>query len=438
MATKKKKAPAAKKATAGAPKSEAVSTPTNTLYGVEVLGNVKKGGNARHPVSAQLTLAQIKVQKNFNPRSSIGDIESLSKSIKAEGLLSALVVRPSSKDGTFELIAGERRYRALESLDWKEPIPVLIRTDLKDDDDRALAVAVAENSEDGRSNLNPVELGRVCEKFAEKDWSVARIATECGMHPQKVRRVLELVKQPAAVRKKLESGELTMNAGLELAKLDESVRNDVIKAMEDGGASSAADIRRIRKEVQTEKNLEEAAKSGPKKTKRGTAPKRVATAWRGSREKQAMLQELCGKLLGSERDEGDADFIETRAMVCALLWDRGDLTALAVPHEDAKDSATKKALTVFWSIVGAEAAKNATDGGEEAEGEEAESDETDGGDAAEDETTKKPKKAKAGKPKKKPKKAKAAKKVEETEETEEDAEEPEGDEDGPPDADGDE
>lgn len=364
------------------------------LHGVEVIGNVKKGGTVKSPISAQLSLAQIKVIKGFNPRTDIGDVETLAKSIKNDGLLSALVVRPSGKDGTFELIAGERRYRALESLEWKEPVPVLIRSDLMGDDDRALAVAVAENSEDGRSNLNVVELGRVCSAFEEKGWSVAQIATECGMHAQKVRRVLELMKQPKAIREKLATGDITMNAGLELAKLDEKTRDEVVKAMEDGGASSAADIRRLRKQVKTEQDLEEAATAGPKKTKRGTAPKRVATAWKGSREKQQALQDLCASLHGMAKDEGDAEFLEKRAMVCVLLWDRGDLSGLVLPAESAKDTASVKALKFFWAVVGQEAAKQA-----KADDSEAGSDSEDAGEATEGD-----KPAKKAKPIKKPKK----------------------------------
>jgi len=390
----KKKAPPVKKAPGAAQK---VSTPSsadadsNTLHGVTVLGDVKKGGNAKRPISAQLRIEQIRILKGFNPRNDLGDLDSLARSIKTDGLLSALVVRPAAKDSQFELVAGERRYRALESLGWKEAVPVLIRVDLVGDDDRALAVAVAENSEDGRSNLNPIELGRVCAQFEEKGWTVAQIATECGMHVQKVRRVLTLMTQPRCVRDKIAGGEITLNAGLELARLDEKVRDDVIKAMADGGASSAADIRRLRKQVETEEGLAEAATSGSKKTRAGTTPKRVATAWRGSREKQQALQEPSARLSALQRDEADADFLEARAQIVVLLWDRGDLQAISLPHESAQDTASQKALKVFWSIVKQEAAKQAQ---ADAEGE---------GEAKEKKPAKKAKKAKPAKPIKKAK-----------------------------------
>lgn len=352
------------------PKPEAEAA-GKSLHGVDVLAsNLKKGGTAKHPVSAMLSLAQIKVIPDFNPRAEIGDVASLAKSIREKGVLSSLVVRPGKKDGTFELVAGERRYRALESLEWSHPIPVQIRTDL-DDDESALAVAVAENSEDGRQNLNAVELGRVCAKLAKKKWDVARIARECAIHPQKVRRVLSIMEQPSIVQKKIEAGEMNLQAGLELAKLDDKMRDDVIKAMGDGEVSTAADIRRLRKSVEAERNAEEVATKGSKKTKSGTTAKRVATAWKGSREKQEMLQVICAKLVAMDHDESDADFIEARAMVCTILWDRGDIDTLDLPSESATDAKSKKALALLWGIFKQEAAKHAEAG----EGEEAAEDE---------------------------------------------------------------
>lgn len=404
MATKsKKKTPKSPKAATGTPTAAESSPVLNTLHGVEVLGDTKKGGTSKLPISAQLSMAQIKVKKNFNPRTDVGDLEPLAKSIKADGLLSALVVRPSAKDGTFELIAGERRYRALESLGWDKPVPVLIRTDLADDD-RALAVAVAENSEDGRTNLNLVELGRVIQELEAKDWSIARIATECGLHTQKVRRVAELMKQPEAVRKKLATGVLSMNAGLELARLDDKTRDSVVKAMEEGGATSAADIKRLRKQVATEEAVVEAEKPSGKKAKTA-ASKRVATAWRGSREKQAALQSMCATLVKMERDETDAGFLELRAQVIMLLWDRGDMESFDIPREDAEDTKSKKALKVFWTIVGNEAA-SATSSGDEGGAEEVSEGEVESEGESEAGEEKKPKKAPKGKKGKKPKEPK--------------------------------
>lgn len=340
-------------------RDETTPTADSLFHGVEIVGNRKKGGTARHPITAILTLDQIQVVKGFNPRSDVGDIESLAKSIKADGLLSSLVVRPSAKEGKFDLIAGERRYRALQSLGWADGVPVLIRSDLLGEDERALAVAVAENSEDGRSNLNPIEIGRVVQKLRdEHGWEPLRIAKECGMHPQKVRRALALMGTPESVRVRIEDGTISANAGLEIARLDKTAQTDVVKVIvEEGGASSAADIRRIRKQIATQQNVEETALKGPKTTKKGTAPKRAPTAWRGSREKQETLQRICAHLAGMEKDESNGLFIEQRAFAVVLLWDRGDLQSLDIPDLDSTAPAAKKANKVLWAAINAEAAK---------------------------------------------------------------------------------
>lgn len=360
---KRKKAPVATEAKLPKPAAEAAPTTqpssSSLFHGVEIVGNRKKGGTARHPVTAVLTLDQIQVMKGFNPRADVGDIESLAKSIKADGLLSSLVVRPSAKEGKFDLIAGERRYRALSSLGWTDGVPVLIRSDLLGEDERALAVAVAENSEDGRSNLNPIEIGRVVQKLRdEHGWEPLRIAKECGMHPQKVRRALALMGTPESVRMRIADGTISANAGLEIARLEKGAQNEVVKVIvEEGGASSAADIRRIRKQIATQQNVEETALKGPKTTKSGSVAKRVPTAWRGSREKQEMLQNICAHLATLPKNESDATFLEQRAFAIALLWDRGDLQSLDIPSVDDPAPSAKKANKVLWAAINAEAAK---------------------------------------------------------------------------------
>lgn len=371
-----KKAPSRKKAPTkkAPPKATAKPAPAagSTLHGVQILGDAKKGGTSKFAATAQLSLGQIRVVKGLNPRTDIGDIEHLSASIAAEGLLSSLVVRPSKVAGKFDLIAGERRYRAMEKIGYKADIPVVIRTDL-DDDARARAVAIAENSPDGRTDLNPIEIGRVVVELAEQDWTVSRIAKETGLHQQKVRRSLTLMEQPKDIQKRVESGAMSMVAGLEYAKLDDKTRKSVSAALEDGQTASAADIRRLRKEADTKAKIEGAAKpDDPKKSGKDKPSKRVAVAWRGSREKQELLQAVCYDLVSMKEegtDPADYDFIETRAVAMTLFWDRGDLTELEVPGEDATETKDKKALAVFWKVIEQEAAKHEPEDDDEDEAE---------------------------------------------------------------------
>ena len=69
-----------------------------TVNGTEVTtGDIKKGGSAKSAVVTLMDLDKIEIQPDFNPRKVLGDTETLAKSIKAEGLLSALVVRPADE-----------------------------------------------------------------------------------------------------------------------------------------------------------------------------------------------------------------------------------------------------------------------------------------------------------------------------------------------------
>lgn len=349
------------------PAAEAETTSaTHLVHGVPVAGDARKGGTSKSAITAVLGLDQITVDKGFNPRTAVGDIDALQKSIKAEGLLSSLVVRPGKTSGKFRLVAGERRLRALEALGHKGGIPCIIRVDLTDDDDRARAVALAENSEDGRTNLNPIEIGRVAKELTGKSWTIPRIANETGLNHQRIRRCLALMDVPTEIQEKVASKELALTTALEYAKLDEDHRARMDERIDEG--TTAADIKRIRKEIETESAIEEAAEdaveeTGSRKKAGKKKSSRVVTAWRSATEKQAQLQRVCYEL-ATLREQGsepyDVDFLVKRTIAAMLLWDRGDLSDSVefLPFDDATATSDKKALAVFWKIVNAEASKH--------------------------------------------------------------------------------
>ena len=88
---------------------------------------------------------------SFQPRKDFGEeaLKELADSIREQGVLQPLVVRP--RNGAFELIAGERRWRAAQLAGLKE-VPVLVR---EADDRKVLELALIENLQ--RENLNPIE-----------------------------------------------------------------------------------------------------------------------------------------------------------------------------------------------------------------------------------------------------------------------------------------
>lgn len=345
-----------------APATETNQQPAAVLNGVPVLGDHRRGGTAKRPIQAALTLLQIEIVGGLNPRSDPGDLQDLERSIKAEGILSPLLVRPSSREGVFELISGERRLRCLQNLQWCDEIPVLIRLDLEDDTD-ARAVAVAENETGTR--LNPIEVGRVLLELQEKKWTIDRMAKMTGVHPQAVRRCLRLMGLPDEVQNRIATGALSFNAGIELAQIPEGSLEGVIAeiGVDDEGNVTAREIRQIRKELEKRQSAEEIARDvvggddareEGREKKDGKSPQRAVTAWRSAREKQSVLQELCYQLTNDFDPSAVKEPVQHQieGMIAFGLWDRGDLDTLEVPLEDTKPH------RVFHAAVAANAAKH--------------------------------------------------------------------------------
>ena len=119
-------------------------------------------------------------------------LEELSRSIEKNGVIQPLVVRRSSDD-TFEIIAGERRWRAAMMANM-ETVPVVIR-DL--DDKTALEIAVIENIQ--RQDLNPIEEGegykRLIEEFNYTHDKLALVVGKSRSHITNMLRILSLPKE---------------------------------------------------------------------------------------------------------------------------------------------------------------------------------------------------------------------------------------------------
>jgi len=128
--------------------------PNKTRQFLDLVGvtpNVLLQEQEAEPSDQYLSLAQIHLpsqqpRRYFSPQA----MDSLVASIREHGILQPLLVRPSLEGG-YELLAGERRYRAAQTLKL-EKVPVLIR-DLADQD--AIQVALLENLQ--REDLNPIE-----------------------------------------------------------------------------------------------------------------------------------------------------------------------------------------------------------------------------------------------------------------------------------------
>src|SRR5512140_799486 len=140
-------------------------------------------------------------RKEFRPE----ELAELEASLRSNGLLQAITVRPGANGHGYELIAGERRLRAATRIGWKE-IPAVV----KDIDDRALlTLALVENLQ--RADLNPIEEGegyqRLIIDFSLTQLEVAEIV---GKDRSTVANTLRLLNLPSSIRTMVRDGQLTV------------------------------------------------------------------------------------------------------------------------------------------------------------------------------------------------------------------------------------
>lgn len=141
-----------------------------------------------------------------NPRRNFadGDLTDLAQSIREHGIVQPVIVRRSGSAGRYEIIAGERRWRAAQRAGLTE-LPVIIR----DVDDRvALELAIIENVQ--RADLNPVEEALGYQQLMdEHNYTQADLGQVIGKSRSHVANTLRLLKLPDVIRDMLVGGMLS-------------------------------------------------------------------------------------------------------------------------------------------------------------------------------------------------------------------------------------
>ena len=141
----------------------------------------------------------------YQPRTSIDDgrIDELARSIRANGLIQPIVVRKI--DGGYEIIAGERRWRASQRVGLMK-VPIVVRNI---PDERMLAAALIENLQ--REDLNPMEEAHAYRRLADEfHLTQEQIADAVGKDRSSIANVVRLLKLPHEVRENVAAGALSM------------------------------------------------------------------------------------------------------------------------------------------------------------------------------------------------------------------------------------
>lgn len=187
------------------------------------------------------------VPNPFQPRRDFPEeeLEELARSIRANGLLQPLVVRASGEGGRprFQLVAGERRLRAVRRLGW-ERVPAVVR---EVDDRTLLVLALVENLQ--REALGPLEEAEGYQVLSEEfDLTQEEIAESVGKDRSTVANMLRLLRLPPSIRRLLERGTLSTGHARALLSVEDPTRAGELarKAASEGWSVREVE-RRVRK-----------------------------------------------------------------------------------------------------------------------------------------------------------------------------------------------
>lgn len=148
-------------------------------------------------------------------------LEELAASIKAQGVMQPIVIRPISAD-KYEIIAGERRWRATQ-LAGLDTIPAVIR-DVPDE--AAIAMALIENIQ--REDLNPIEEAVALKRLQDEfELTHQEVANAVGKSRTAVTNLLRLMSLDSEVKKLLEHGDIEMGHARSVLSLEPLQQRDV-------------------------------------------------------------------------------------------------------------------------------------------------------------------------------------------------------------------
>ncbi|HEU5075946.1 MAG TPA: ParB/RepB/Spo0J family partition protein [Polyangiaceae bacterium] len=230
------------------------------------------------------------VPQKGQPRQRIDDqrLEELAQSIKDHGLLEPLVVRRRGDD-QFEIIAGERRWRASQRAGLREVLVVVHDVSAQS----AFELALIENVQ--REDLDPIEFAEALDRLIkEHGYTQETLAGRVGKDRSTIANALRLLRLPAAVRSKVVEGQLS-----------EGHARALLGAPDDGALNQLAEkVMRGRLSVRQTEDLVRAAKSGKPGAKLGKSPKSASV-----RDLEARLERKLGARCEVQDRDGKGQLI---------------------------------------------------------------------------------------------------------------------------------
>ena len=212
----------------------------------------KSGSNQNQNQTNKVPIADLQPNK-YQPRTIFDEekIMELSSSIKENGVIQPIAVRPNSYEpGKYEIIAGERRWLAAQKAGLNE-VPVIV---LKIDDKKSLEIAIVENVQ--RQDLNPIEEAkgyqRLIKEFGYEHEKISKFMSKSRSHISNTLRLLTL---PQDILSMIEEGELTAGQARPLIGLPNAsdiAENIVRKKISAREVESLTKIKKAPKKSKTE------------------------------------------------------------------------------------------------------------------------------------------------------------------------------------------
>lgn len=215
---------------------------------------VDAGGKPRDIEVSQIDANPYQTRRNVDEQK----LDELARSITANGVVQPIIVRPLP-NGRFQLIAGERRWRASEKA-GKATVPAILR---QVSDEQALEMTIVENLQ--RADLNPMEQARAFDRLG-KEFKMTQelVAIRTGKERATVANFLRLLRLPAVVQEQVETGVLSFGHAKALLALDSS---EAILRAASRVTATALSVRQTEIYVQHLINPERSGPKGEAKTK---------------------------------------------------------------------------------------------------------------------------------------------------------------------------
>ena len=177
----------------------------------------------KKPQTGQLLPIEFLQRGKYQPRKDMDPdkLRELADSIVAQGIIQPIVVRPLA-DEKYEIIAGERRWRAAQLAQLKE-VPVLVR---ELDDQAVMAIALIENIQ--REDLNPLEASEALRRLLDEfGLTHQQVATAIGKSRTTISNLLRLLDLDAEVKNLLAKGQIEMGHARAMLSLEPALQRDM-------------------------------------------------------------------------------------------------------------------------------------------------------------------------------------------------------------------